>query len=116
MSLQDELDLLNCQIVFMKSSCYSLLIILSLIGFINMANTMITSTVTIALILGNIFGYAAFDFCRENGVVGLFTYHLPLPELVCFVLGVFGLQGILAFILSKNIQKKSLIERIRQEE
>lgn len=150
-SMQNELELLNYQIVFMKSSCYSLLIILSMIGFMNMANTMITSivtrkrefgilqaigmtnrqlnqmllleglvftagTVTIALILGNIFGYIAFDFCRENGVVGLFEYHLPLPELIFFVLGIAFLQGILAFILSKNIKKESLVERIRQEE
>lgn len=150
-SFRNKLDLLNFQIVFMKSSCYSLLIILSLIGFMNMANTMITSIVTrkrefgilqaigmtnrqfnqmlqleglaftagaaaISLILGNILGYIAFGFCKENGIVGLFEYHLPLPELTIFVLGIVGLQGTLAFILSKNIKKESLVERIRHEE
>lgn len=150
-SFQNEVDLLNYQIIFIKSAAYSLLVILSLIGFMNMANTMITSivtrkrefgilqaigmtnrqfngmlqleglvftlgTVTISLTLGNLFGYFAFCICKEQGIVGLFEYHLPYPELIFFVITIILLQGILAFILSKNVKKESLVERIRYEE
>ena len=150
-SFQNELDQLNLSITFVRSACYSLLIILSLIGFMNMANTMITSIVTrkrefgilqaigmnnrqlnqmlqleglvftlgtaaISLILGNLLGYFAFCFCKKQGFTGLFEYHLPLLELSLFVIGIVALQGILAFIMSKNIKKESLVERIRHEE
>lgn len=150
-SYQNEVDQLDYQIIFMKSASYSLLVILSMIGFMNMANTMITSIVTrkrefgilqalgmtnrqlnqmlqleglvftlgtaaISLTLGNIFGYLAFDICKNQGVVGLFEYHLPFLELSIFVIGIIALQGILAYILSKNIKKESLVERIRHEE
>ncbi len=150
-SYQNELDQLDFQIIFMKSASYSLLIILSLIGFMNMANTMITGIVTrkrefgilqaigmnnrqlnqmlqlegliftlgtaaISLILGNILGCLAFDFCKKEGILGLYEYHLPLLELSLFVIGIVALQGTLAFILSKNIKKESLVERIRHEE
>lgn len=118
-----------------------------MIGFMNMANTMIINILTrkrefgmmqaigmtnrqlnqmlqleglvftagtllISLAFGNILGYFAFTFCKEQGIVGLFQYHVPLPELSALILGIVGLQIILAFALSRNVKKESLIERI----
>lgn len=148
---EDQLQLMNFQISFMKNACYTFLVILSVIGFMNMANTMITNILTrkrefgvmqaigmsnrqlnqmlqlegliftigtllISLILGNIIGYYAFLFCREQGFVGLFEYHFPLLEIGGLVIGIAALQAILAFILSKNVKKESLVERIRYVE
>ena len=148
---EDHLKLTNLSIQFTRSACYTFLIILSIIGFMNMANTMITNIITrkrefgimqaigmsnrqlnqmlqfegliftsgtllLSLILGNILGYFAFHKCLENGIIGLFQYHLPILELSFLVFGILLLQMILAYVLSRNIKKESLIERIRCEE
>ncbi len=149
-TLENKTKLLDLAISFTKSGCYTFLIILGVIGFMNMANTMITNILTrkrefgimqaigmsnrqlnqmlqleglvftvgtlfISMLLGNILGYYAFLLCRENGVIGLFEYHLPLPELGFLTVGILALQGILASTLSKNVKKESLVERIRCE-
>ena len=150
-SYQDQLAVTNLGITLLRSSCYSFLIILSLIGFMNMANTMITSIITrkrefgimqaigmsnrqqnqmlqiegliftsgtavISLTLGNLLGYFIFQLCKEHGFIGLFEYHLPVLELSLLTVGIILLQAALAFILSRNIKKESLVERIRHQE
>lgn len=150
-SFSDQLALSHLLIDFTKSGCYTFLAILGIIGFMNMANTMITNiltrkrefgimqamgmsnrqlnqmlqleglvftagTLVIALVLGNILGYLAFGYCKKQGVIGLFEYHAPVLELAALVAGISVLQTALAFILSKNIKKASLVERIRHQE
>ena len=127
---EDHLKLTNLSIQFTRSACYTFLIILSIIGFMNMANTMITNIITrkrefgimqaigmsnrqlnqmlqfegliftsgtllLSLILGNILGYFAFHKCLENGIIGLFQYHLPILELSFLEFGILLLQMIL---------------------
>ena len=73
-------------------------------------------TLFVSLVLGNLLGYYAFFYCRQQGIVGLFEYHLPFLELGALVIGIGTLQMILAFVLSKNVKKASLVERIRYQE
>ncbi len=145
----DSLELNDFQVAFIRNACYTFLAILGMIGFMNMANTMIINILTrkrefgmmqaigmtnrqlnqmlqleglvftagtllISLALGNILGYYAFTFCKKQGIVGLFQYHAPLPELSVLILGIISLQSILAFALSRNVKKESLIERIME--
>lgn len=150
-SFSDQLALSHLLIDVTRGGCYTFLAILSMIGFMNMANTMITNILTrkrefgmmqaigmsnrqlnrmlqleglvftagtllVSLVLGNILGYQAFFYCKRQGVVGLYEYHVPFPELGALIAGIVTLQMILAFVLSKNIKKASLVERIRQQE
>ncbi len=147
----DTLALIDLQIRFTKNACYTFLIILAAIGFMNMANTMITNIVTrkrefgilqalgmsnrqfncmlqlegllftagtlfISLLPGNLLGYAAFCFCKKEGFIGLFSYRLPVFELLCFTFAIIGLQAALAFLLSRNVKKEALVDRIRYHE
>lgn len=150
-SYSDTLSLINHYISFMRNGCYTFLIILSLIGFMNMANTMVTNilsrkrefgilqaigmssrqlnqmlqleglvftagTLFISLVLGNLLGYLAFCYCKKEGFVGLFEYHVPVFELCVLIAGILALQIVLAFVLSRNVKKESLVERIRYQE
>lgn len=147
----DTLSLTNLFISFTRNGCYTFLIILTLIGFMNMANTMVTNILTrkrefgilqaigmsnrqlnqmlqleglvfttgtlfISLLLGNLLGYLAFCYCKEEGIIGLFEYHVPVLELCILIVGILALQIVLAFVLSKNVKKESLVERIRYQE
>ena len=133
---------------FMRNACYAFLVILGAIGFMNLANTMITSiitrkrefgilqaigmsnrqfkrmlqaegmiftvgTLTVALTLGNLLGYWAFAWCRDNGWFGLFSYRPPLLELTVMTLAIALLQVVLSWILSRNVGKESIVDRIR---
>ncbi len=150
-SFSNQLALSHLMIDVTRGGCYTFLAILSMIGFMNMANTMITNILTrkrefgimqaigmsnrqlnrmlqleglvftagtlfVSLVLGNLLGYYAFFYCRQQGIVGLFEYHLPFLELGALVIGIGTLQMILAFVLSKNVKKASLVERIRYQE
>lgn len=147
----DTLHLIGLSISFTRNGCYTFLIILTLIGFMNMANTMVTNILTrkrefgimqaigmsnrqlnqmlqleglvftagtllISLTVGNILGYFAFHYCKEEGIIGLFEYHVPVLELCVLIVGILALQTVLAFVLSKNVKKESLVERIRYQE
>lgn len=147
---EDLLRLTDMGISFTKGACYTFLAILGVIGFMNMANTLITNiltrkrefgimqavgmssrqlnrmlqlegwiftagTLALSLTLGNVLGYRAFLLCRQEGVVGLFEYRPPFLELGLMVAAVAVLQVMLAWALSKNVKKESLVERIRCE-
>ena len=73
-------------------------------------------TLFVSLIPGNILGYFAFRYCRKEGIIGLFEYHVPVLELCVLIVGIVTLQVALAFVLSKNVKKESLVERIRYQE
>lgn len=134
----------------MKLCGYIFLAIIGLIGFMNMANTMITSiiirkqefgvlqaigmsnkqlnqmlqaegliftigTVVVSLVVGIPLGYGIFSYGKNNGWIGLHVYHFPVMEVVIMVVVIVGLQGLLSYILSRNIKKESLVERIRYQ-
>ncbi|WP_167957434.1 ABC transporter permease [Anaerosporobacter faecicola] len=130
---------------------YALLILTGLIGFMNMANTMVTSittrrqefgvlqaigmtskqlshmlqlegviftigTVFVSLTVGIPLGYAVFQYGKNNGYIGLHTYHFPTVEVLCMIGCILVLQIVLAYVLSKNIKKNSIVERVRYQE
>lgn len=150
-SYDNSYDTVNFFIYTMRVACYSFLAVLGMIGFMNMANTLITSTITrkrefgvlqaiglttkqlnhmlqlegliftvgtlfISLTVGNILGYALFRYCKETGIIGLESYHFPAAEVAFMAIGLLVMQGLLSWFMSKNLQKDSLIERIRYEE
>lgn len=147
---QDALKLSKLGIGMMKVFCYTFLAILGLIGFMNMANTMITSiiirkqefgvlqaigmtkkqlnrslqieglvltigTVLIALAVGIPMGYSIFSYGKSQSLVGLNRYKFPMMEIVIMITIITVLQLVLSFVLSRNVKKESLIERIRYQ-
>ena len=73
-------------------------------------------TVFVALLTGLPAGYGLFLYCKENSYFGVNVYHVPVVEIVCMTAAVTLLQLILSYILSRNLKKESLVERIRYQE
>ncbi len=131
----------------MQYGIYSFLALLGIIGFFNMANTIITGVVTrkrelgvlqavgmtnrqlnqmlqmegilfsigtavVSLVVGCPFGYALFQYAKEKHTFGLNEYHFPMVEIVVMILVIVSLQGALSFLLSRNLRRESLVERI----
>lgn len=130
---------------------YGLLAVLGIIGFMNMANTMITGMVTrkreigilqaigmssrqlnhmcqlegmlftagtlvLSMTIGNVLGYLLFRWMKDSHLMGIKFYHFPAAELLVFTVSIVLLQLILSFIMSRDTQKESVIERIRYYE
>lgn len=147
---EEELSTSKSGMQLLKVGGYTFLAIVGLIGFMNMANTMITSiitrkqefgvlqamgmsnkqlnrmlqaegliftigTVIVSLIIGLPLGYAIFLYGKNSGWIGLHVYHFPIKEVLIMIVLIIGLQGFLSFILSKNINKESLIDRVRYQ-
>lgn len=72
--------------------------------------------VLISMIVGIPLGYAAFCYGKSNSIIGLYTYHFPLVEILCMIVLLAAMQIILSYILSRNVKKESLVERIRYQE
>lgn len=70
-------------------------------------------SILISLIIGLPAGYGAFLYSKEEGVFGISTYHFPIAEVLIMILVLLIMQMILSFILSKNVKKESIIDRIR---
>ena len=131
----------------MQGGVYMFLGLLGIIGFFNMANTIITGAVTrkrelgvlqavgmtnrqlnwmmqlegiffsagtiaVSLVVGSPLGYALFCYAREIHVYGINEYHFPLLEIGVMILAIVLLQASLSFLLSRNLRKESLVERI----
>ncbi len=131
----------------MQSGIYMFLFLLGVIGFLNMANTIITSVVTrkrelgvlqaagmtnhqlnqmlqlegilfsvgtiiISLAVGSPLGYALFCYAKENHIYAINEYHFPILEIGVMLLVIFVLQMGLSFLLSRNLHRDSLVERI----
>lgn len=131
----------------MQYGVYAFLALLGIIGFFNMANTIITGVVTrkhelgvlqavgmtnrqlnqmlqmegilfsagtavVSLLVGCPFGYALFRYAKETHVYGINEYHFPLMEIGVMILAILLLQATLSFLLSRNLQRESLVERI----
>ncbi len=134
-----------------ETLAYGVLLLVGLIAFMNMANTMIISVVTrkrelgvmqalgmtnrqmnrmlrnegliftfgsilISLLVGMPAGYALFCYGREHGYFGLEVYHVPFAEILAMVLILGVLQISLSYILSRNVKRESVVERIRYQE
>ena len=134
-----------------ETLAYGVLLLVGLIAFMNMANTMIISVVTrkrelgvmqalgmtnrqmnrmlrnegliftfgsilISLLVGMPAGYALFCYGREHGYFGLEVYHVPVAEILAMVLILGVLQISLSYVLSRNVKRESVVERIRHQE
>lgn len=73
-------------------------------------------SIFVALIVGMPTGYALFRYGREHSYFGLDVYHIPLTEILAMILILTTLQISLSFLLSRNIKKESIVERIRYQE
>ncbi len=69
-------------------------------------------TVIISLVLGSPIGYALFRYAKELHIYGINEYHVPWMEIGIMILAILLLQGTLSFLLSRNLRKESLVERI----
>lgn len=149
-SYGDSMEVSKMQTGMMQGGIYGLLAILGVIGFLNMANTIITGVITrkkelgilqatgmtnrqlnqmlqlegiifsagtilVSLVIGTPLGYAAFHYAKEKGFYGMNNYQVPVLEIAVMVLAIVILQVVLSFILSRNIQKDSLVERINYQ-
>lgn len=134
----------------MKLGCYLFMAIVGLIGFMNLANTMIINittkkqeygvlqavgmtnkqlnlclqiqgliftvgTIFVALAAGLPLGYALFSYAKHNGIFGMNVYHVPLIPILVMILLVGILQIVLSCVLSSNLKKETLVERIRYQ-
>src|SRR5699024_3258763 len=73
-------------------------------------------SILVSLIVGMPAGYAFFRYGREHGFFGLDVYHIPFAEIIAMVLILSVLQISLSYILSRNVKRESIVERIRYKE
>ncbi|QUO23218.1 ABC transporter permease [Clostridiaceae bacterium Marseille-Q4143] len=134
----------------MKLGCYLFMAIVGLIGFMNLANTMIINiimkkqeygvlqavgmtnkqlnlclqiqgliftvgTICVALIIGLPLGYVLFSYAKHNGIFGMNIYHVPIVPIFIMIFLVGLLQIVLSCVLSSNLKKETLVERIRYQ-
>ena len=134
----------------MKLGCYLIMAVVGLIGFMNMANTIIMNittkkqeygvlqavgmtnkqlnlclqlqgmmftvgTICVALIIGLPLGYALFSYAKHNGIFGMNIYHVPIVPIFIMIFLVGLLQIVLSCVLSSNLKKETLVERIRYQ-
>ena len=134
----------------MKLGCYLFMAVVGLIGFMNMANTIIMNittkkqeygvlqavgmtnkqlnlclqlqgmmftvgTICVALIIGLPLGYALFSYAKHNGIFGMNIYHVPIVPIFIMIFLVGLLQIVLSCVLSCNLKKETLVERIRYQ-
>ena len=70
-------------------------------------------SLVISLIIGSVLGYRLYLWAFENRLLGIRAYHFPTIELLCLCIIVIGIQLVLSAVMTRNIQKETLIERIR---
>ena len=72
-------------------------------------------TICIALAAGLPLGYALFSYAKHHGIFGMNVYHVPLIPILVMILLVGILQIVLSLVLSSNLKKETLVERIRYQ-
>lgn len=73
-------------------------------------------TVLVSAVVGIPLGYGVFRYGAAHGWIGMNHYHFPWLEILLMVGALILLQSILSFVLSRNVKKESLVERIRYQE
>ena len=72
-------------------------------------------TICVALIIGLPLGYALFSYAKHNGIFGMNIYHVPIVPIFIMIFFVGLLQIVLSCVLSSNLKKETLVERIRYQ-
>lgn len=147
-SFEGEVESLDSMMAMMKTMGYSFLLLIGMITFMNMANTMILNVITrkrelgvlqavgmtnqqlnkmlrnegllftlgsivISLVVGIPAGYGLFLYGKKAGLTGFDVYHFPGVEILVMIFVLAVLQIGLSFMLSRNVKKELLIDRIR---
>ncbi len=134
--------------MMIKYAVYLLLAVVGIIGFANLANTMIINittkrreygimqavgmtgrqlgrglsyqgllytggTLAVSIAAGIPLGYLAFKWCRKSALFGMNVYHFPWMEILLMTLLLVLMQLSLSWLLSRNLSRESLVERIR---
>lgn len=148
--IDDEIASNKLGIGMMKAIGYSLVMIIGIIGFMNLINSMITSIITrkkelgmlqaigltdkqlikmlnieamfytgtmllSSLTLGSGLGYIAVYAFKKNGA-SYASYRFPLVPILTMIICIVIAQLALTYIISKNFNKESLIDRVRYSE
>lgn len=72
-------------------------------------------TICVALVVGLPLGYVLFAYAKHNGIFGMNVYHVPITPILAMIMLVSFLQIVLSFVLSSNLKKETLVERIRYQ-
>ena len=75
-----------------------------------------TGTLIISLTLGNLSGYLLFLWAKKSHFMSISRYHYPLWESIGLALILLGGQLLISRIISRKMERESLIDRIRVEE
>lgn len=70
-------------------------------------------SIIVSLIIGLPAGYGAFLYSKKEGFFGISEYHFPAAEILIMVVVLLMMQITLSFVLSRNVKKESIIDRIR---
>ena len=73
-------------------------------------------SILVSLIVGMPAGYGFFWYGRDHGFFGLDVYHIPFKEIIAMIIILSVLQISLSYILSRNVKRESIVERIRYQE
>ncbi len=68
-----------------------------------------------SFVVGLPLGYALFSYAKHNGIFGMNVYHVPIAPILVMILLVSLLQIVLSCVLSSNLKKETLVERIRYQ-
>ena len=68
-----------------------------------------------SLTIGNIIGYSAVQAMRKSGM-SYAVYVLPINQMIIMIVCIVLAQFILTYLISKNFNKESLIDRVRYSE
>ena len=68
-----------------------------------------------SLTIGNIIGYSVVQAMRKSGM-SYAVYVLPINQMIIMIVCIVLAQFILTYLISKNFNKESLIDRVRYSE
>lgn len=70
-------------------------------------------TLGLSLGIGSAAGYLVFLYAREDGMLGIVSYHYPFSQAVFLAVLVAVIQFLLTYLVTRMFRKQSMIERIR---
>lgn len=72
-------------------------------------------TIIVSLLVGCPFGYEIFQYAKQHSIYGMNEYHVPILEIGIMMAVIILMQVVLSFLLSRNLRKESLVERINYQ-